>query len=117
MLQLHICTGVFELTVRCTVPGSDSGGMSRGLQLALDAAGAQPQGERYVLKLQRIKHRHAFVMKETGWVDKLLEGKKVQVDGHFKSKVEHQVQWLMRLRDDNLGGKCEGFIRQVCIIL
>ncbi len=114
--MLRIYTDVFELTVRCTVPGSDSAGTSRGRQLALDAAGAQPQGGRYVLKLQRIKHRHALVMKETDWVKQLIEGEKVQVDGHFKSKVEHQVQWLMRLRE-KLGDKCEGFIRQVCIIL
>jgi hypothetical protein len=48
-------------------------------------------------------------MMETGWVNEMLDGKKVEVDGHFKSKVEHQVQWLMRNKN-TLG---EGCVRQV----
>jgi hypothetical protein len=42
-------------------------------------------------------------------VSQLLGGRKVQVDGHFKSKVEHQVEWLMHFKPQ-LG---EGFVRQV----
>ena len=53
--------------------------------------------------------RDESVTNGSGWVSQLLGGRKVQVDGHFKSKVEHQVEWLMHFKPQ-LG---DGFVRQV----
>ena len=50
--------------------------------------------------------------KECDWVKEILNASssnKIQVDGHFKSKVERQQQWLERHRE-TLG---DGFIAQV----
>ena len=54
--------------------------------------------------------------KETTWVKQILAAsgsEKVVVDGHFKSKIERQKQWVESHRGD-LGA---GFITQVEIIL
>lgn len=32
--------------------------------------------------------------KEIRWVDMILDGRKIKVDGHFRSKVSMQVEWL-----------------------
>ncbi len=34
--------------------------------------------------------------KEKTWVNEILEGSKVKVDGHFHSKIKKQIDWLRR---------------------
>jgi len=56
---------------------------------------------------------HARNMKEVGWVEQILTGDRVAVDGHFKSKVDKQAQWLVAHKR-HLG---DGFIAAAADIL